>query len=1213
MIRVQCSNPECNKAYSVDESRLGDTAVCRHCGRKFVVSESVVDTARSQATPAASAAGPRVSCGGDPAQIGRFEIRCRLGLGGFGAVYQAYDPVLAREVALKVPHPGRFENDEDKARVLREAKASARLHHPHIVPVYDAGGDGQSFYIASAFVEGETLEHKATQQPLPYRDIARIVMKLADALEHAHSLGIVHRDVKPSNIMLDQRGEPMLMDFGTARMAESDSMLTHDGTVLGTPAYMAPEQAKGRQDHVGPASDQYSLGVVLYRLLCGRVPFAGGTHAVMYHVLHRDPEPPRTVNPQVPVDLEVMCLKAMAKEPERRYAGCRELAEDLGRYLRGEPVAARPISRLERIWRWCRRNPLIASGLAVIAVSLVALAVVSTLFAVYQTKSARALSTALDESEQHLRQSQHRLAENELDQGIRLCQQGEIGLGMLWLAQSLKTMPDGDDDLQRPARANLAAWADELCPLVQVIPLERAGNNDHDLVLRSFSPDGRFLLVLDKCAELRVYDVATGRQMGETIHSEAEVHEAISSAVFSADSKMLAVEVRNWGEGAGKIQSTICVWATDDIRNNAPRIRYQGTSVVDWRLLPDDSLLVAQVEQQQEQNVVQVWDGSRGVRIGVKLPGVEPVAISPDGTRLAAAIPPVQVAVPKEAAPRPEKEGRGTDNHLTDKQETATGGDTEPPFIQVWEVTTGRSIGPPVQFDVSNRLTRWIFSPDSRRLLITWIGEDEEGGLLWDIDGGQRIGRPLAFPAFECSKPFGGFSNDGQIAVLFDGRIAAAYDAATGSRRWPATPFSTISPLSFGLEIGSDARTAAGMVAFSKAQLRDIATGRAIGQPLKCSHNRFAISESVQSIATLSDDTFDVRIWGRPHGARHLSVPSMRDIREYHQVGFSPDGEKLFVLPALSNTVYLWNAGTGEPLGTLVHPCSLSACQFSPDSRILWTTTFEGLEGRLLWDTTTCRLLESQPFRDMRQRPCELEFSPDGKFVIAAGENGYDYDDESARVREVATGRPVAELQGHEGRLICVQFAPSGETAIVTYKQGTRMCHGVWDVRNRTVVPTKGDAVSSVAKPLRWGPSLVVAPERRPFDLDPLDQECAVGDGETALVASTDALRLLHARTGKQVGPLLPRSPSNIIGKSHDDFDVSPDGWKVALVTADAVELRMVPGVMQGDSERIRLWVEVQTGMELAEDNEVRVLDRQVWLERRKRLESLGGPPPVKR
>jgi eukaryotic-like serine/threonine-protein kinase len=309
-----------------------------------------------------------------PVQIGRFLIRQQLGEGAFGVVYLAYDPHLDREVALKVAKATQLATPQRIERFLREAKSAAHLRHPHIVPLFETGRDGPAYYIASAFIHGEALGKVIATKRLDVRVAAQLVRTLAEALAYAHGEGIVHRDIKPANIMLDDKGEPILMDFGLAarqtELSGEEERLTQVGTVMGTPLYMAPEQAAGDLDRIGPASDQYSLGCTLYELLAGQTPFAGPHHVVLLNHMHVEPPSPRKYVPRLPRDLETICLKCLQKDPARRYAGCQELADDLGRYLRGELILARRASLLERGWKWARRHPTAAALLLVFVLGL---------------------------------------------------------------------------------------------------------------------------------------------------------------------------------------------------------------------------------------------------------------------------------------------------------------------------------------------------------------------------------------------------------------------------------------------------------------------------------------------------------------------------------------------------------------------------------------------------------------------------------------------------------------------------------------------------------------------------------------------------------------------------------------------------------------------------------------------------------------------------
>lgn len=338
-----------------------------------------------------------------PVRLDRFELRSELGVGSFGYVFEAWDPHLQRIVALKVQRAGNLASPEEVERFLREARSAAQLKHPSIVSLYETRQteDGVWFLVCE-YIDGATLEARLKRGPLEPREAAEIAAGLADALHYAHEHGVVHRDIKPSNVIIDQKGRAHVMDFGLAKRDTGDLSMTSDGRVLGTPAYMSPEQAAGDSHQVDARTDIYSLGVVLYEMITGERPFHGNRRLLLLQVLEDDPRPPRRLNPRVPRDLEVVCLKAMSKNPGRRFGSAGEMAADLRRYLRGQPVLARPMGSFERTARWCRRYPLAVSVLAaVILGSAAGLWYLSRLseFFVRQTalESARLETKMLDE------------------------------------------------------------------------------------------------------------------------------------------------------------------------------------------------------------------------------------------------------------------------------------------------------------------------------------------------------------------------------------------------------------------------------------------------------------------------------------------------------------------------------------------------------------------------------------------------------------------------------------------------------------------------------------------------------------------------------------------------------------------------------------------------------------------------------------------------
>jgi WD40 repeat protein len=540
----------------------------------------------------------------DGRSFGDYELLEEIARGGMGVGYRARQRKLNREVALKMILAGQFAGPQDVQRFYSEAEAAAHLDHPGIVPIYEIGQHQGQHFFSMAYVPGSNLAAQVKDGPLPQREAAELVQKIAQAVHYAHERGIIHRDLKPHNVLLDSQGEPKVTDFGLAKRIECDSGLTATGAVMGTPSYMPPEQASGKRE-VSPAVDVYALGAILYHLLTGRPPFqAANPMDTILQVLEQEPVPPRRLNPAVSRDLETICSQCLEKPPEKRYRSAGELAQELGRALRGEPIHARPISRLEHSWRWCRRNRVLAASTALIVLLMLIGIAVSATLAVAARKAEGRATRQRDETLRTLYAARMNLIEDSW-------RNAEIKNVKKLLA--LTKPAEGQPDLRG---FEWRYWSHTVANAKRTL----VGASSGWCAEARFSPDGRQIASCTN-GPITLWDAESGKPI-RTLADQSS-----TCLAFSPDGSWIA-------GGGGPDDGTVKVWdtATGELRFT---LGVHDDTVEFLAFSPDGAHLASA----SYDYTCRVWDLANQSEVFC-LPNrdseVDCVAYSPDGTRVAA-------------------------------------------------------------------------------------------------------------------------------------------------------------------------------------------------------------------------------------------------------------------------------------------------------------------------------------------------------------------------------------------------------------------------------------------------------------------------------------------------------------------------------------------------------------------------------------------------
>jgi eukaryotic-like serine/threonine-protein kinase len=920
-----------------------------------------------------------------PIPVAGYEILGELGRGGMGVVFRARQIKLNRIVALKMVLSGELASPNELARFRAEAEAAAQLHHPNIVQLYEFGearsSDGTPLpYFALEFVEGGSLADRLTGTPQPARSSAKVVEELAQAMHYAHSRGVVHRDLKPANVLLagevaTARNEgaalapprhftnPKITDFGLAKRMDSTTGQTQSGAILGTPQYMAPEQAAGKSKRVGPATDIYALGAILYELITGRPPFQGETPLETVLQVARDaPIPPRLLNPALPRDLETITLKCLQKDAARRYTSAQDLADDLARFRDDQPITARPAGPIERTRAWVRRHPTAGS---LIAVTLVAASAVLAL--AYRNHLNLEAAYANEQFERG--RAHRRLVEVIISNGARRADDGDVLMALPWYVEALAQ--DEDDPARAAVHRMRIAAALAACPELETVWSHPSGVTDV-----AFRPGGAAVATACENGELSVWDPNRPDEPPRRFQHRAPIRRI----AYSNDGKRILV--------TGGVAAH--VWDPAGAGSPVALLHPKPVSEAAWTR--DGRQIITACED----GIVRIWDiETVRAKEGDFGRGALAIAISGDGVRFATG---------------------GTDG-LARVWDVATGQAVSPPIVvggpvkwlalgpkgeemltaggrsaRVWNAVTGQAVSRELPF--RQDLTDVALSSDGRRVFMA--SADGTAG-VWDADRDDWTDDVIKHGSSIMSASFSADSK--WVATASDDNSARVWDARFGSPRTPPLPHvGTVYRAVFSpdgkrlLTAGEDGLAKLWVLPSAQVET-DLPPIRSTGP---CEIVGRDGSIRIQAVADEAR-VFDQRT-GMP-----LSPPLKHDGR-ITCVALSPDG-KLAATASTNRTALIWNWRAGSPVGpSMPHGSRVNDVVFSPDGQRVATGSDDNTIR--IWDSTTALLLGAPlPFGESVRA---VRYNPDGQLLLAAGKGPY------ARVWNADGGESIALVRRTE-------------------------------------------------------------------------------------------------------------------------------------------------------------------------------------------------------